>query len=81
MVKMIFFFFPEDMNCDMVTTRHGNDTSKLRSITDVYGLEQLISEPTRITPASSTLTDLSIPTLLIRLLVWEFVISGRVIIA
>ena len=31
---------------------------KLMSIADVYGLQQLISEPTRITPASSTLIDL-----------------------
>ena len=28
------------------------------SIADVYGLQQLISEPTRITPTSSTLIDL-----------------------
>ena len=29
------------------------------SIADVYGLQQLISEPTRITPTSSTLIDLA----------------------
>ena len=52
------FFVLGDMNCDMITTRYDNDTSKLRSIADVYGLEQLISEPTRITPTSSTLIDL-----------------------
>ena len=46
------------MNCDMITTRYDNNVSKLRSIADVYGLEQLISEPTRITPTSSTLIDL-----------------------
>ena len=28
------------------------------SIVDIYGLQQLISEPTRITPTSSTLIDL-----------------------
>ena len=28
------------------------------SIADVYGLQQLISDPTRITPTSSTLIDL-----------------------
>ena len=52
------YFVLGDMNCDMITTRYDNDTSKLRSIADVYGLEQLISEPTRITPTSSTLIDL-----------------------
>ena len=46
------------MNCDMVTARYDNDTSKLKNIADVYGLEQLIAEPTRITPTSSTLIDL-----------------------
>ena len=52
------FFVLGDMNCDMITTRYDNDTSKLRGIADVYGLEQLISEPTRITPTSSTLIDI-----------------------
>ena len=52
------FFVLGDMRCDMITTRYDNDTSKLRSIADVYGLEQLISEPTRITPTLSSLIDL-----------------------
>ena len=52
------FFILGDMNCDMVTARYDNDTSKLKNIADVYGLEQLIPEPTRITPTSSTLIDL-----------------------
>ena len=52
------FFVLGDMNCDMVTARYDNDTSKLKNIADVYGLEQLIAEPTRITPTSSTLIDL-----------------------
>ena len=30
----------------------------LLNITDIYGLEQLINEPTRITPTTSTLIDL-----------------------
>ena len=40
----------------MIATRYDNDTCKLMSITDVYG-QQLITEPTRLTPLSSTLID------------------------
>ena len=46
-----------DLNCDMIATRYDNDTCKLMSITDVYGLQQLITEPTRVTLTSSTLID------------------------
>jgi len=38
----------------------GSKSSTLTNILDVYGLSQLISEPTRITPTSSTLIDLCI---------------------
>ena len=37
-----------------------HNSSTLTNILDIYGLSQLISEPTRITPTSSTLTDLCI---------------------
>ena len=37
-----------DLNCDMIATRYDNDTCKLMSITDIYGLQQLITEPTLI---------------------------------
>jgi len=47
-----------DLNCDMISTRSDNNKLKLMSIADIYGLQQLISEPTRITPTSSTLIDL-----------------------
>ena len=47
-----------DLNCDMIATRYDYDTCKLESITDVYGLQQLITEPTRVTPTSSTLIDI-----------------------
>ena len=46
-----------DLNCEMISTHHDNDTSKLMSVTDIYGLQQLITEPKRITPTSATLTD------------------------
>ena len=41
----------------MIATRYDNDTCKLMSIADVYGLQQLITEPTRVTSTSSTLID------------------------
>ena len=47
-----------DLNCDMISTRSDNNTLKLMSSAGVYGLQQLISEPTGITPTSTTLIDL-----------------------
>lgn len=52
------FYLLGDLNCDMVATRYDNHTNKLISIADVYGLQQLITEPTRVTPTSATLIDL-----------------------
>ena len=46
-----------DLNCDLIATRYDNDMRKLVSITDTYGLQQLITEPTRITPTTATLID------------------------
>ena len=46
-----------DFNCDMIVTRYDNDTCKLINITDVYGLQQLITEPTRTSQTSLTLID------------------------
>ena len=45
------------LNCEMIATRYENDSCKLMNITDVYGLQQLITEPTRVTQTSSTLID------------------------
>ena len=47
-----------DMNCDMIADRYDNDTQKLKALADIYGMKQLINEPTRITPTSATLIDL-----------------------
>ena len=47
-----------DINRNLAVSRYDNDTRKLVSITDVYGLHQLINEPTRITETSETLIDL-----------------------
>ena len=41
-----------DIKCNLAVSRYDNDTRKLVSITDIYGLHQLINEPTRITETS-----------------------------
>ena len=46
------------MNADMASTNYANNVRQLINIADIYGLHQLISEPTRITDKSSTLIDL-----------------------
>ena len=51
------YYLMGDLNCDLIATRYDNDTRKLVSITDTYGLQQLITEPTRITPTTTTLID------------------------
>ena len=51
-----------DLNCNM-HDESNHDSSTLTNILDIYGLSQLISEPTRITPTSSTLIDLCITNL------------------
>ena len=46
------------MNADMASTNNDNNVRQLANIADIYGLRQLISEPTRITDKSATLIDL-----------------------
>ncbi|MCV6636078.1 hypothetical protein, partial [Candidatus Albibeggiatoa sp. nov. NOAA] len=46
-----------DMNCDLLSSDNIY-VRALLNVTDVYGLKQLIDEPTRITPSTSTLIDL-----------------------
>ncbi|XP_068721569.1 uncharacterized protein [Montipora capricornis] len=52
------FYLLGDLNCNMTASQFDSDTRKLLTITDVYGLQQLITEPTRITETSATLIDL-----------------------
>ena len=54
-LENIEYYLMGDLNCDMIVTRYDNDTCKLMSITDVYGPQQLITEPTRVTLTSSIL--------------------------
>lgn len=54
----VLYFVMEDLNFKMTSTRFDNNALKLMSISDVYGLQRLMSEPTRIRPTSATLIDL-----------------------
>ena len=55
------FYLLGGVNCDMLHNRSNYHTSSnLTNIFDIYGLSQMISEPTRITSTSRTLIDLCI---------------------
>ena len=47
------------MNCDYLKDLIEPHTRKLQFLSSVYQLEQLISEPTRVTDKSATLIDLA----------------------
>lgn len=47
-----------DLNCNLLSEVVSNNSSHLLNIIDIYGLTQLIIEPTRVTQYSSTLIDL-----------------------
>ncbi|XP_068742189.1 uncharacterized protein [Montipora capricornis] len=51
------FYLMGDMNCNMASMSDTN-SHLLSDITDLYGLHQLINEPTRVTDTTSTLIDL-----------------------
>ena len=52
------YYIMGDFNCNMLPASFYNAyTQALLNITDIYNLKQLITEPTRITPLSSTLID------------------------
>ena len=47
-----------DLNCDLLPDSVNANSSHLLNIMDICGLTQLITEPTRVTQYSRTLTDL-----------------------
>ena len=53
-------FILGDVNCNLLPEAFANNSSYLTSIFDIYGLSQLITEPTRVTPTSKTLIGLCI---------------------
>ena len=46
-----------DLNCDMAFAYFDSNTRLLCEISDIYGLQQLVTEPTLITESSSSLID------------------------
>ena len=48
-----------DLNRNMASSQYDLNTRRLCEISDLFGLQQLITEPTRITESSSTLFDLN----------------------
>jgi hypothetical protein len=52
------YFLLGDLNVDLLPTTGSLNSNKLTDILDIYGIEQLINESTRITATTSTLTDL-----------------------
>lgn len=54
----IEFHLLGDINCDLLPTEISHNASILTSLFNVYGLSQLITEPTRVTSNSRSLIDL-----------------------
>ena len=54
------YFLLGDLNIDCLSTINSPNRDKITEIFDIYGLEQMINEPTRITDKSSTLIALCI---------------------
>jgi hypothetical protein len=46
-----------DLNCDLVASVLDHNSRSLTDIADLYGIHQLINEPTRVTESSSTIID------------------------
>ena len=63
-----------DLNCNLLSEVVSNNSSHLLNIIDIYGLTQLITEPTRVTQYSSTLIDFD-PEFLrdLRMIDWNWV--------
>ena len=49
-----------DVNCNLLPEASAQNSSYVTNIFDIYGLSQLITEPTRVTPVSKTLIDVCI---------------------
>ena len=68
------FYLLGDLNCNLASSTIDNNTSLLTTIADVYGLHQLIDEPTRISNLTPTLIDVNLQIGLIEL----FVLGSRI---
>ena len=77
------FFLLGDINVDLMVDTTSANAVKLKHIFDIYGLAQLITEPTRITLSSRSLIDLcitNIPTKVAKFGVVHLAISDHALI-
>jgi hypothetical protein len=51
------YYILGDLNCDLGASVLDHNSRSLTDIADLYGMHQLINEPTRITESSSTIID------------------------
>ncbi len=70
-----------DLNCDLGSPDLDSNSRSLIGITELYGLHQLINEPTRITETSSTMMIIYSPIHQIKLFAPVFLMSVLVITA
>jgi hypothetical protein len=54
------YFFLGDINVDFTPTANSSCKNTITEPFDIYGLHQLIGEPTRITEKSTTMIDLCV---------------------
>ena len=66
-----------DLNCNMAFTHFDSNTCLLCEISDIYGLQQLITEPTRITESSSSLMDVIFTNCIELVRIWKDFVQGR----
>ena len=52
------YYIMGDTNANLISSNLDNNSRRLTEIADVYGLQQLISEQTRVSSISSTMIDL-----------------------
>ena len=57
-VENLEFFILGDLNVNLDQSIESSNKNTLNEIFDIYGLDQLIQEPTRVTESSSSLIDL-----------------------
>ena len=50
------YYLLGDLNCDLGASVLDHNSRSLTDIADLYGMHQLINEPTRITESSSTIS-------------------------
>ena len=51
------YYFLGDFNCNLASAQYDLNTQRLCEVSDLFGLQQIITEPTRITESLSTLID------------------------